>query len=127
MNRFEILKLPDDYIPYLILTPEEKEMVREEVEGFRLQTPQLRRVQFPLFEISSNPVIPLQQIRERRYDLIERAQSIAQSEFFQTSVVSDPADTSAVIQETQEQAATQEFNGSIEQEVFSILANTQGL
>ena len=71
MNRFEILKLPDDYTPHftLTLTPEEEEMVREEVE---IQVTPARRVQFPLFEISSNPVIPLQQVRERRFDLIER-------------------------------------------------------
>lgn len=39
-----------------------------------------RRVIFPLFEISSNPEIPLTQIKERRFDLIERAQDIAKAE-----------------------------------------------
>ncbi len=39
-----------------------------------------RRVIFPLFEIASNPEIPLTQVKERRFDLIERAQDLAKSE-----------------------------------------------
>jgi len=39
-----------------------------------------RRVIFPLFEIASNPEIPLTQIKERRFDLIERAQDLAKAE-----------------------------------------------
>lgn len=39
-----------------------------------------RRVIFPLFEISSNPEIPLTQIKERRFDLIERSQDLAKAE-----------------------------------------------
>ena len=39
-----------------------------------------RRVIFPLFEIASNPEIPLTQIKERRYDLIERAQDLARAQ-----------------------------------------------
>jgi len=39
-----------------------------------------RRVIFPLFEISSNPEIPLTQVKERRFDLIERAQDLAKAE-----------------------------------------------
>ena len=38
-----------------------------------------RRVLF-LFELSSNPTIPLTEIRERRYDLIGRAQALARAE-----------------------------------------------
>lgn len=38
------------------------------------------RVLFPLFEIASNPEIPLTQIRERRFDLIERAQDLAKAQ-----------------------------------------------
>ena len=33
-----------------------------------------RRVLFPLFQIASNPEIPLTQIKERRFDLIDRHQ-----------------------------------------------------
>ena len=39
-----------------------------------------RRVIFPLFEIASNPEIPLTQIKERRFDLIERAQDLAKAQ-----------------------------------------------
>jgi hypothetical protein len=39
-----------------------------------------RRVIFPLFEIASNPEIPLTQVKERRFDLIERAQDLAKAE-----------------------------------------------
>jgi hypothetical protein len=39
-----------------------------------------RRVTFPLFEIASNPEIPLTQVKERRFDLIERSQDLAKAE-----------------------------------------------
>jgi len=39
-----------------------------------------RRILFPLFELSSNLTIPLTAIRERRFDLIERAQELAGAE-----------------------------------------------
>ena len=39
-----------------------------------------RRVIFPLFEIASNPEIPLTQIKERRFDMIDRAQVLAKSQ-----------------------------------------------
>ena len=39
-----------------------------------------RRVIFPLFEIASNPEIPLTQVKERRFDLIERAQDLAKAQ-----------------------------------------------
>jgi len=107
MNRFQILKLPDNYVPIfaIALTPEEEVMVKEEVEGFRIQIPQARRrVQFPLFEIASNPTIPLTSVRERRFDLIERAQDLANQEiqFQNTSWVSNPADSSATAAEVQD-------------------------
>lgn len=38
-----------------------------------------RRVVFPLFEIVSNPTIPLTAIRERRFDLIERSQELSRA------------------------------------------------
>lgn len=39
-----------------------------------------RRVTVPLFEIGSNPTIPFSEIRERRFNLIERAQGTARSQ-----------------------------------------------
>lgn len=38
------------------------------------------RVLFPLFELVSNPTINFQQVRERRYNLIDRAQDLARQE-----------------------------------------------
>jgi hypothetical protein len=42
--------------------------------------PGIKRVKFPLFKICSNPVIPLQKVKERRFDLIQRAQDISREE-----------------------------------------------
>jgi hypothetical protein len=42
-----------------------------------------RRVLVPLFELAANPTIPLTEIRERRFDLIERAQELARVEIQQ--------------------------------------------
>lgn len=54
-------------------------VVGEEGENIlSIQKP--RRVHFPLFEIASNPEIPLTQIKERRFDLIERAQDLARAQ-----------------------------------------------
>ena len=54
-------------------------MVGEEGENIlAIQKP--RRVIFPLFEIASNPEIPLTQIKERRFDLIERSQDLAKAQ-----------------------------------------------
>ena len=54
-------------------------VVGEEGENIlAIQKP--RRVLFPLFEIASNPVIPLTQVKERRFDLIERSQDLAKAE-----------------------------------------------
>lgn len=39
-----------------------------------------RRIVFPLFEIASNPTIPLTQIKERRFDLITRWQGDSQED-----------------------------------------------
>lgn len=118
MNRFQILKLPDDYVPCfaLALTPEEEEMVREEVEGFRLRIPQPRRVQFPLFEIASNPTIPLQEVRERRFDLITRAQDIITHQ--EVSWVNEPADSSAFM------AQANEIRDEVDQYILSAMENT---
>lgn len=40
----------------------------------------LYKMKFPLFEISTNPYIPLVEIKERRFDLIERAQNLCRDE-----------------------------------------------
>ena len=122
MNRFQILKLPDDYIPcfVLALTPEEEEMVRKEVEGRPFFGNQLRRVQLPLFETTSNPTIPLTAVRECRFNLIERAQDLANQEiqFQNTSWVSDPADSSAAFQ-----TLANEIRDEIDRDIFAAMEN----
>lgn len=54
-------------------------VVGEEGENI-LSVTKPRRVHVPLFEIASNPEIPLTQIQERRFDLVDRAQKLAISE-----------------------------------------------
>lgn len=54
-------------------------VVGEEGENI-LAVTKPRRVIFPLFEIASQPTIPLTQIKERRFDLIERSQDLAKSQ-----------------------------------------------
>jgi hypothetical protein len=54
-------------------------VVGEEGENI-LAIVKTKRVQFPLFEIASNPEIPLTQVKERRFDLIERAQDLAKAQ-----------------------------------------------
>jgi len=53
-------------------------IVGEEGENI-LSVTKSRRVIFPLFEIASNPSIPLTQIKERRFDLIERSQDLGRA------------------------------------------------
>lgn len=77
---FLVEQLPDGALPIYDKDPDITAFVVGE-EGQNIQCiTKPRRVIFPLFEISSNPEIPLTQIKERRYDLIERAQDLARAE-----------------------------------------------
>jgi len=77
---FLVEQLPDGALPIYDRDPDAVAyVIGEEGENvLAIQKP--RRVIFPLFEIASNPEIPLTQVKERRYDLIERAQDLAKSE-----------------------------------------------
>jgi hypothetical protein len=74
-----------EYLPDGALAVYEKDpdvtayVVGEEGENI-LGIVKTKRVQFPLFEIASNPEIPLTQVKERRFDLIERAQDLAKAQ-----------------------------------------------
>lgn len=74
-----------EYLPDGALAVYEKDpdvpayVVGEEGENI-LAIVKTKRVQFPLFEIASNPIIPLTQVKERRFDLIERAQDLAKAQ-----------------------------------------------
>ena len=77
---FLVEQLPDGALPIYDKDPRAVAyVIGEEGENIlAIQKP--RRVIFPLFELSSNPTIPLTQVKERRFDLIERAQDLAKAE-----------------------------------------------
>jgi hypothetical protein len=77
---FLVEQLPDGALPIYDKDPDVTAyVVGEEGENI-VSITKPRRVIFPLFEIASNPEIPLTQIKERRYDLIERAQDLARAQ-----------------------------------------------
>lgn len=77
---FLVEELPDGALPVYDKDPEVTAFVVGE-EGANIQSIQKsRRVIFPVFEIASNPEIPLSQIKERRFDMIERAQDLAKAQ-----------------------------------------------
>ena len=76
---FLVEQLPDGALPIYDKDPDVTAfIVGEEGENI-LAITKPRRVIFPLFEIASNPEIPLTQIKERRFDLIERSQDLARA------------------------------------------------
>lgn len=76
---FLVEQLPDGALPIYDKDPDVTAYVVGEEGQNILAITKPRRVIFPLFEIASNPEIPLTQIKERRFDLIERAQDLARS------------------------------------------------
>lgn len=77
---FLVEQLPDGALPIYDKDPNVSAYVVGEEGQNILAITKPRRVIFPLFEISSNPEIPLTQIKERRFDLIERAQDLAKAQ-----------------------------------------------
>ena len=77
---FLVEQLPDGALPIYDKDPGVTAWVIGEEGENILAITKPRRVIFPLFEIASNPEIPLTQIKERRFDLIERAQDLAKAE-----------------------------------------------
>ena len=77
---FLVEQLPDGALPIYDKDPGVTAYVVGEEGQNILAIAKSRRVIFPLFEISSNPEIPLTQVKERRFDLIERAQDLARAE-----------------------------------------------
>lgn len=77
---FLVEQLPDGALPIYDKDPDIAAFVIGE-EGENISTiVKPRRVIIPLFEIACNPEIPLTQIKERRFDLIERAQDLGKSQ-----------------------------------------------
>lgn len=77
---FLVEQLPDGALPIYDKDPDVTAYVVGEEGQNILAITKPRRVIFPLFEIVSNPEIPLTQIKERRFDLIERAQDLARAQ-----------------------------------------------
>ena len=77
---FLVEQLPDGALPIYDKDPGVTAYVVGEEGQNILAIAKSRRVIIPLFEISSNPEIPLTQVKERRFDLIERAQDLARAE-----------------------------------------------
>jgi hypothetical protein len=76
---FLVEQLPDGALPIYDKDPDVTAyVVGEEGENI-VAISKPRRVMFPLFELASNPEIPLTQIREKRYDLIERTQDLGRA------------------------------------------------
>jgi len=77
---FLVEQLPDGALPLYDKDPDVTAFVVGEEGQNILAVTKPRRVIFPLFEVASNPEIPLTQIKERRFDLIERAQDLARAQ-----------------------------------------------
>jgi hypothetical protein len=77
---FLVEELPDGALPIYDKDPDVTAYVVGEEGQNIVAVTKPRRVIFPLFEIASNPEIPLTQIKERRFDLIERAQDLARAQ-----------------------------------------------
>lgn len=76
---FYVEQLPDGALPIYDKDPDVTAyLIGEEGENV-ISVVKPRRVIFPLFELAANPTIPLSQIREKRYDLIERSQDLGRS------------------------------------------------
>lgn len=77
---FLVEQLPDGALPIYDKDPDVAAYIVGEEGQNIVSITKPRRVIFPLFEVASNPEIPLTQIKERRFDLIERAQDLARAQ-----------------------------------------------
>lgn len=77
---FYVEQLPDGAMPVYDKDPEVVAyMVAEQGENI-LSVAKSQRIHVPLFELASNPQIPLTEIRQRRFDLVDRALDKAKAE-----------------------------------------------
>lgn len=77
---FYVEQLPDGAMPVYDKDPDVTAyMVAEQGENI-LSVAKSQRIHVPLFEIASNPQIPLTEIRQRRFDLVDRALDKAKAE-----------------------------------------------
>jgi len=77
---FYVEPLPDGALPIYDKDPNiTAYVVGEEGENI-IAVAKPKRVLFPLFEVASTPEIPLTEIKQRRFDLIERSVDLAKAE-----------------------------------------------
>jgi len=125
---FLVEALPDGALPIYDKDPDVTAyVVGEEGENIVAVT-KPRRVIFPLFEIASNPEIPLTQIKERRFDLIERAQDLARAQIQAAedervfavldTIASEGFDS---IQVSQNQSVVAPISGSVLADAFALI------
>ena len=77
---FYVEQLPDGALPIYDKDPNiTAYVVGEEGENI-VAVAKPKRVLFPLFEIASNPEIPLTEIKQRRFDLVQRAVDLGKVE-----------------------------------------------
>lgn len=77
---FYVEQLPDGALPIYDKDPNITAYVVAEEGQNIISVAKSKRVMFPLFEVASNPEIQITQIKERRFDLIERSLDKAKSE-----------------------------------------------
>ena len=77
---FLVEQLPDGALPIYDKDPNITAFVVGEEGQNILAIAKSRRVTFPLFEIASNPEVPLTQVKERRFDIIERVQDLGKAQ-----------------------------------------------
>ncbi len=73
---FLVEQLPDGALPYYDKDPDVTAFVISEEGESIMSVTKGRRIQIPTFEIASNPTVPLTQIRQRRFDVVERMQKL---------------------------------------------------
>lgn len=77
---FLVEVLPDGALPIYDKDPDVTAFVIGEEGQNVVALVKSKRVLFPLFEIAANPEIALSQVKERRYDIIERSQDLARAQ-----------------------------------------------
>ena len=74
---FLVEQLPDGALPLYDKDPDVAAYVIGEEGANIISMAKSRRVIFPLFEIASNPVVSLTEVKQRRFDVIDRMQDLA--------------------------------------------------
>lgn len=77
---FLVEQLPDGALAIYDKDPDVAAYVVGEEGQNILSVVKPRRINVPLFELAANPEIPITQIKERRYDVIERSQDLGRAQ-----------------------------------------------